>query len=115
MMDCCDTKVLDSEYVGGNSKNDPEKRLYNHLTDKDCSTKTVWVLRNSNDGVLYGVFSSVERAKEYAVKEFNDCFPHNIGQIVEERINHGVLHFSIVNSKFSTDYNIEDFHIDWGV
>ena len=114
MMDCCDVEILDSEYVGENSKNDPEKRLYNHLTDKTCPAKTVWVLRNSDDdGIFYGVFSSVEKAKECAVEDFNSYFPNEEGKITDLYESFGIINFSVKNSKKCTNYDIEDFPIDW--
>ena len=85
-----------------------------NITDKIQPIKKVWVLRNSDEGdILYGVFSSVEKAKEYALKEFNSYFPKNEGKIVELHESYGTIHFSIVNSKHCTNYDIEDLPIDW--
>ena len=85
-----------------------------NITDKIQPIKKDWVLRNSNEGdIIQGIFSSVENAKAYAVKDFNSYSPNDEGKIIEERENHKVIYFSVVNSKRCTNYDIEDLPIDW--
>ena len=112
MIDCCDTKVFDSEYVGGNSKNDPEKRLYNHLTDKACPTKTVYLLNiyDEYSGTI-GIFSTVEKAKQIALEDFKDRFCEEGEQVTITFETNDEIKFE-ADSGYSSCYEIAEATID---
>ena len=80
----------------------------------------VYVLKS--EGEFCGVFSSIEKAKNYALKEYNEVateFDEDEGVLTMDTYGYGESKFTsedcftISNSKNSTSYEIEDCPLDW--
>ena len=74
----------------------------------------VYVLKS--EGEFCGAFSSIEKAKYYALKEYNEVateFGEDEGVLTMDTYGYSENYFTISNSKNSTSYEIEDCPLDW--